>query len=109
MIWPFRKKKSWPPERSDDWPTFVDGRSPIACWKHPDAKHRVFLVARPDGCFSKYAEFFSEDEFEMCWIQEDSGGSFFDSEETAIHEIHGQFPWSKDVEPERRNAEQPAP
>jgi hypothetical protein len=65
----------------------------------------VFLLARRDGCFSKHAEYFSDDEFEMCWCQQDSGGSFFDSEETAIHEIHGQFPWTKGLEPERRTAE----
>jgi hypothetical protein len=99
------KNRRWPPERSDAWPQFVDGKKSIACWTHPDHDRRVFLICREDGTFSKLSQIFSHDEFENCWIPEDSGGSFFDSEETAIHEIHGQFPWSKDVEQERRNAE----
>ena len=104
MFWPFRKKKAWLRERSNAWPRFMDGMTPIACWTHPDGDHRVFLVSRRDGTFTKYSEFFSHDKFENCWVPEDSGGSFFDSEDTAIREIHGQFPWSKDVEPEGRNA-----
>jgi len=108
MIWPFKKKSSvqWPPERSDAWPVFLDSMRATACWTNSDRTHRVFLIARADGTFSKHAEMFSDDEYEMCWIQEDAGGSFFDSEETAIHEIHGQIPWSKKVEPERQDAEQ---
>jgi hypothetical protein len=43
----------------------------------------------------------------MSWIQEDAGGSFYDSEETAISEIHSTYPWTKDVALERRRAEQP--
>ena len=74
-------------------------------WTHPGGKHRVFLVARQDGRFSKHSQVFSDDEFEMCWIQEDVGGSFYDSEDTAVAEIHASFPWSSELEPERHKAE----
>ncbi len=39
-------------------------------------------------------------------MQDDAGGSFYDSEETATQEIHSTYPWTEDVEPERRNVEQ---
>ena len=106
MIWPFKKKMMWPPKRSDAWPRLVGGNRIIACWTHPVGKHRVFLVARQDGRFSKHSQFFSEDEFEMNWIQEDVGGSFYDSENNAVREINALFPWSKEVEPETHNAKQ---
>ena len=44
-----------------------------------------------------YSEFFSDEEFEHCWIPERAGGSFYDSEEIAVREIHADFPWSRDV------------
>ena len=44
-----------------------------------------------------YSEFFSDEGFEHCWIPERAGGSFYDSEEIAVREIHADFPWSRDV------------
>ncbi len=104
MIWSFKKKGIIPvqSEYSDAWPEFVDSKSAIACWMHPDRRQRVFLIKRQDGAFSKWSEYFRDDEFEMCWMQDDSGGSFYDSEETATQEIYGAYPWSRGVEPERR-------
>jgi hypothetical protein len=110
MIWPFKKKQDvqWPPERSDAWPVFVDSMRATMCWMHPDRTRRVFLIERTDGTFSKWSEYFSDHEFEMCWIQEDAGGSFYDSEETAIREIHSTYLWTQDVDPEKQAAEQSA-
>ena len=75
------------------------------CWTHPDKKRRVFLLQRSDGGCNRLVEEFSDDEFEMCWIQVDRGGSFYDSEETAVREIHGDFPWTTEVSAERQSAE----
>ena len=108
MIWPFKKKETleYLPERSDAWPVFVDSKTAIACWMHPDRMQRVFLIKRHDGTFSRWSENFSDHKLEMCWMQDDAGGSFYDSEETATQEIHSTYPWTEGVEPERRNAEQ---
>ena len=110
MIWPLKKKKAnssyW--ERSDAWPRFVDGKTIMACWTNPERTRRVFLIARLDGMFSEFSEYFSDHECEMCWIEVNAGASFYDSEETALREIHAAYPWSRSVEPARRNAEQGA-
>jgi hypothetical protein len=74
----------------------------VCRWTHPDGKHRVYLIARRDGLFGRWGEHFSDEEFEMCWIQDDTGGSFYDSEETAVTEIHVAYPWSRDVAREER-------
>jgi hypothetical protein len=47
-----------------------------------------------------FSQFFSDEEFERCWIQENAGGSFYDSEEVAVREIHAAFPWSRDIKRE---------
>lgn len=57
----------------------------------------MYLIARHDGGFSSYSQYFSDAEFEHRWIQEHAGGSFYDSEEIALREIHGDFPWSREV------------
>jgi hypothetical protein len=90
----------------EDWPAFVMGRRAILRWTHPDGKHRAYVIARDDDHFMKWSEFFSDDEFENCWIAEDMGGSFYNSEATAIREVHGAFPWTQELQPERRAAEQ---
>ena len=75
-----------------------------------DAKERcVFLkealcsvhAAKPAQCRETpfVEEFFSDDEYERCWLDDDRGSSFYDSEETAVHDIHGAFPWTRDVQP----------
>jgi hypothetical protein len=80
----------------DRWLRIASG-SAVSRWTSQDRKHRVYLIARHDGGFSCYSEFFSDEEFEHCWIQERAGGSFYDSEEIALREIHAAFPWSRDV------------
>jgi hypothetical protein len=105
MIWPFKKKTKWLPERTDAWPWYVNGKRSLACWTDQECKHRIFLIERPDGNFEIVSEFFSEDEYEMCWLLTDRGNSICDSEETAVREIHGRFPWTINVEPEKQGAE----
>lgn len=102
----FKKKTPLTKARGrEDWPAFVMGRRAILRWIHPDGKHRAYVIARDDGHFMKWSEFFCADEFENCWIPEDMGGSFYDSEVTAIREVHGGFPWTQELQPERRAAE----
>lgn len=71
--------------------------SPVCRWTSSDRKHRVYLIVRHGGGFMPFSESFSDEEFEHCWIQEHAGGSFYDSEEIAVREIHGAFPWSREV------------
>ena len=92
-----------PQKRADDWPHFVDGRVVFACWTDATCKYRVFLIGRDDSTFSLCSEHFSDHEFEMCWIPDDKGASFFDSKETAVNEIYSRFPWTRELEPERRD------
>jgi hypothetical protein len=107
MIWPFKKKptRPWPPVRSDNWPRYVDGRVPIACWTHPSGDERVFLIRRREGTYTTDAEWFSNEEFEMCWIGSGSS-SIYDTEETARWELSAQYPWTNDVEAKALDAEQ---
>ena len=94
----------WP--NPSAWPTFVDGKRAICRWIHPDGKRRVFLLSRSDGLFARWSEYFSEEEFEMCWVADDMGGSFYDSQETAVREIHFAYPWSVAVPLEYREDQQ---
>jgi hypothetical protein len=93
-------KKHTPPKIPSIWPSFVDGKEPIRRWTHPDGKRRVFLIARRDGMFGRWSEYFSEEEFEMCWVPDDRGGSFYDSQDAAVSEIHSAYPWAAAVRPE---------
>ena len=77
----------------------MDGKRAVTVWIHPDGKRRVFLIARPDGLFGRWSEYFSEDQFEMCWVADDMGGSFYDSYSTAVREIHGSYPWTTSIQP----------
>jgi hypothetical protein len=83
------------PSIPNTWATFEIGH--VVCrWTRPDGKERVYLIARRDGDFSCGNEYFSEDENEMCWISQ-GAGSVFASEEIAVREIHGLFPWAREV------------
>jgi hypothetical protein len=94
------------PSIPDTWETFELGH--VVCrWTHPDGKQRVYLIARHDGGFSCGSEYFSEEENEMCWIPQGSAGSVYGSEEIAVREIHGSFPWSRDVIREERSNDLP--
>ena len=90
------KPKPDPDPDPDRWVKISMGL-PVCRWTSLDRKHRVYLIVRHDGGFMPYSEFFSDEEFEHCWIPERAGGSFYDSEEIAVREIHADFPWSRDV------------
>ena len=77
----------------------------VCRWTDPDGKHRVYLIAREDGVFCYVSMYFSDAEFEHCWLPEGTGGSFFDSRETAVREIESGWPWSRTVSPEERTSE----
>lgn len=106
MIWPFKNKnkEKWPPERSDAWPRYINGLEAIACWTNQEKTKRVFLIKKSDGTFSYDSQYFSDDEFEMCWILDGIGKSIYDSKEIAEKEIHGNFPWTKNIKPETKIA-----
>ena len=101
-------KKSKPRNRGkeapDTWPQYTMGKA-ICRWTHPSGKQRVYLIARADGLFCHGSMCFSDEEFEHCWIPEGTGGSFFDSRETAIREIQSSWPWSQTVSAEERTGE----
>jgi hypothetical protein len=105
----FRKKKAEvKPREQTAWPSFVNDNRAIARWTRPDGKARVYLVARSDGAFDMSTEIWSDDDYELCWIPEGTGGSFYDSEERAIREIHAAYAWSRDVQREDNTGEQSA-
>jgi hypothetical protein len=74
----------------------------ICRWTDPCGKERVYLIERPDSLYSYGVMHFSDAEFENCWISQGAGGSFFDSEETAIREIQAAWPWTRTVNRENR-------
>jgi hypothetical protein len=90
-----------PKKIPDIWQIFEIGN--VVCrWTHPDGKERVYMIARHDGGFACGSEDYSDDEFEHCWIRRGSEGSFYGSEEIAVREIHGSFPWARNVIREER-------
>ncbi len=103
MFWPFGKKKglgsSQP--RCDDWPNFANGKRPLARWTSTDRTLRIFLIANPDGTFGSRSEYFSNDQYALCWMEYSGGASIYDSEDTAAREIHDAYPWTRDVVPVR--------
>jgi hypothetical protein len=62
----------------------------------------VYLIARHDGLYCYGGYYFSDAEFENCWIAQGTDGSFFDSVEIAVREIHAAWPWSRLVDRENR-------
>jgi hypothetical protein len=93
------KKHKTPGPIPGSWPRFGAGVAKRR-WTHPSGKERVYLISRHDGLFVYASEYFSDAEFEHCWIPEGVGKSFFDSEPTAVRELHVAYPWSRDVSPE---------
>ena len=96
-------------ERADrssenDWPTFIHGNVAVCRWTHPDGQRRVYVISRGDGLFSRWSEHFSDHEDETNWISDDVGASVYDSEETAVREIHSVYPWSREVAREERRS-----
>jgi hypothetical protein len=63
-----------------------------------DKKHQVSIFQRPNGTFGFAEGYFSEDEFEMCWIH-DKHGSIFDTFNTAQREVYSRVDWliGKDI------------
>ena len=94
----------WRRNRANDppteWKSWVPGDSLIMRWVSDDQRERIYAVRRPDGIFSFRSEYYSDDKHERCWVPVDMGGSFYNSLETTLVEIHSQFPWTKDTEPE---------
>ncbi len=56
-------------------------------------KQRVTVFQRDDETFGFLQEYFSEDEFEMCWVPIFTNWSYFDTEETALREVYGRVDW----------------
>jgi hypothetical protein len=59
---------------------------------NPDRTRRVYIFRRSNGTFGFEEEYFSNDEYEMCWIPR-SGLSVFDSAETALREARDRLNW----------------
>lgn len=57
-----------------------------------DRSRRVFIYRREDGLFSYEPWYYSEDEYEMCWIGQRCSG-LYDSQETAIREAQANVDW----------------
>ena len=99
MSWLRRK---WDGKIPEPWPSFSGGKVALARWTHPEGKKRVYLIQRPDKRFSKWSEEFSEEEFEMCWLPLERGGSLYDSESTAEENIALEYPWTRTVAKENK-------
>jgi hypothetical protein len=58
----------------------------------PDRTERVHIFRRESGTFGYEEVYFSNDEYEMCWVPRGSL-SVFDSAETALREERGRVSW----------------
>ncbi len=64
-----------------------------------DKKRRVIIYRGDSGRYGYEQEYFSEDPFEMCWIQTGRAvAGFYDNAETAEREARGNIDWLKDLE-----------
>ena len=84
---------------NDELPAFTDQRTFKKVWVKVDKTERVFIYINDNGTWGHWGEYFSDHDAEMCWIQDDMGGHYYDTEETAIKEVHASYPWSKDIGP----------
>jgi hypothetical protein len=100
------KKRKTPESIPTTWSRFIAGNSRYR-WTHPDGRHRAYLIVRTDGLFTCGSEYYSDVDFEHCWIPEGVGGSLYDSEETATRELLLMFPWARDVQREERRDDRP--
>jgi hypothetical protein len=87
----------------DIWPKFGEEKA-VARWVDSKQKLRIILTKRDDGMFSIHEERFIEESSDYgdysYWCPQERGRSFFDSEDTAISEIHGCYPWTVDIKSE---------
>jgi hypothetical protein len=58
----------------DDWALFAYGHVAIARWTDAQGERRVYLIARGDGLFSFWGEYFCKDPEEMCWLPDNVRG-----------------------------------
>jgi hypothetical protein len=58
-----------------------------------EGKRRVIIYQRAKGTFGFEKEYFSDDEFEHCWMPCGGGFSFCDTFETALREARGRVNW----------------
>jgi hypothetical protein len=86
----------------DDWPVFAYGHVAIASWTDSNGERRVYLIARSDGLFSFDGAYLSKDPEEMRWIPDNVRAGKYDTEETAVKEIHAAYPWSRNALRETR-------
>ena len=78
-------------------PQFSDERILSKVWVREDNTERVFIYKNANGTWGLWGEYFSDHEAEMCWLSDDMGGHFYDSEETAIKELIASYPWAKEL------------
>lgn len=60
-------------------------------------KRRVVIYQNENGQFSFAVEYFSEDEYEMCWLPISRNISFFCSLEVALREVYSRVEWLVDM------------
>ena len=82
---------------NEDIPTFKH-RVINKAWIKADKTERVFVYKNDDGTWGHWGEYFSDHEAELCWCPNEMGGHFYDTEETAIKELHSSYPWSKEID-----------
>ena len=59
-----------------------------------DKERRIVIFQRDDGTFFYEEEYFSRDEYEMCWIpKRQQRIGFYDSQETALREAIANTDW----------------
>lgn len=92
-------------KRPDEWPDTPVGKA-IIRWTDAGQMNRVYIIERTNGTYGIYHEDFNivglEEYQEYGYWIGGLQGSIFDSKETALGEIYGQYPWSSTSEPEQR-------
>ena len=83
---------------TENLPNLISSRTLVKAWVRADNTERVFIYKNRDNTYGLRGEYFSDHEAEMCWVPDDMGGHFYDSEETALNELKTSYPWAKEIE-----------
>jgi len=97
-----RTKRRADQEANRPWRPWTPGDYPVVRWVSPDGDERVYAVRRSDSFFTCGSDHFNKgDNWEPGhWRPYDTGGSLFDSLETAISEIRAKYSWVREGSPE---------
>jgi len=78
-----------------DIPQFTDNKVLKCVYVRDNRKERVF-VFKKENIWGTWQEVYYDNDYETGWYGEDFDSHKYNSKETAIKELKGNYPWAKD-------------